>query len=288
MEEFVIQLDLMKILVESRGLVLKRLVCLVMAGMALAGLLSCRTVTPEAGSDLQPRAAIIDQLYLLSPNQAFIDKATGLLESYGFSVDVWQGEQVTVDFYREMAGYGYRLIILRAHGGIMLRVNQQGGAAVQEETFLFTGEIYQEGKHPTEQLSDRVQKALMTPDYPLVFAVNPSFIRKELGGSFNDTVVINMGCSSGYIDDLARAFVEKGVSAYLGWSATVTLKYVDEATLILLNKLVADEKMSEAVGQTMTIADRDPYYQSRLVLYPESVANKNLAELLKLERIPRS
>lgn len=271
---------------QLRRLAFQYLALLALAGLMLPGLMSCRPTTPEAVSSSQPRAAIVDQLYLLSPNPAFIEKATSQLEAYGFSVDVWQGGQVTVDFYREMASYGYHLIILRAHGGIMLRVSEKG-AAVQEETFLFTGETYQAGSHPIEQLSDRVQKALMTPDYPLVFAVTPGFIRKEFNGSFENTVVINMGCSSGYIDDLARAFVEKGASAYLGWNATVTLNYVDEATLILLDKLVTDEKVAEAAGQTMAIADRDPYYQARLTLYPQGAADKNLAELLQMEEKPR-
>ena len=153
---------------------------------------------------------------------------------------------------------------------------------------IFTGETYQVGKHLGQQLAGRVQKALMTTDYPLVFAINPEFIKEELRGSFDDTVVINMGCSSGYIDDLARAFEKKGASAYLGWSATVTLEYVDEATLALLEKLITEElSVAEAVNQTMAIAQRDPYYQARLRYYPDNAAGKNLGELLKLERSPR-
>lgn len=107
---------------------LKRVMYLVLlASAVLPLLLSCRPAAPDYVADLKPRAAIVDQLHILSPNPAFIDKAVDLLESYGFSVDVWEGEQVTVDFYRELASYGYRLIVLRAHGGIMLRVSEQGG-----------------------------------------------------------------------------------------------------------------------------------------------------------------
>lgn len=259
----------------------KCLVCLaLLASLILPWLLSCRPVALDYGDEPGPRAAIVDQLYLLSPNPAFIEKMVNILEAYGFSVDVWQGERVTVDFYREMASYGYRLIVLRAHGGIMLRVSERE-VAVQEQTFLFTGETYQAGKHPGQQLTDRVQKALMTPDYPLVFAVNPKFIKEEIKGGFDNTLIINMGCSSAYIDDLARAFVEKGVSAYLGWSATVTLEYDDDATVMLLEKLVTEElTVVEAIKQTMAVARRDPYYQARLSYYPDGAADKDLGELL--------
>jgi len=255
--------------------------------LVIATLLTSCGRSSAGQTETAPRAAIVDQLYLLSPNQSFIEKATGLLETYGFEVDVWQGEKVTVDFYRKLAGYGYRLIILRAHGGIMQQVSQEG-ISVREETYLFTGETYQSSAHPLEQLSGRLQKALMTQDYPMVFAVNSGFIRNELDGRFNNTVFINMGCSSGYIDDLASAFVDKGASAYLGWNATVTLSYVDEVTLILLKKLASGEKMSEAIKQTRAETGNDPYYQSRLTLYPGEAADKNLAELTRLPKSPAS
>jgi len=90
------------------------------------------------------KAAIIDQLYLLEPNSSFISEAAGLLESYGFAVDLWQGSEITVDFYRKLPSMGYKLIIFRVHSGLL--VNIQGGAAKAiETTYLFTFEnIYPE------------------------------------------------------------------------------------------------------------------------------------------------
>ncbi|TET88142.1 MAG: hypothetical protein E3J34_00925, partial [Dehalococcoidia bacterium] len=56
---------------------------------------------------------------MLKPNQAFIDKMTQVLEAYGFKVDTYQGDEVTVDFYRQLPTYGYNLIIFRAHSGLL-------------------------------------------------------------------------------------------------------------------------------------------------------------------------
>ena len=38
-----------------------------------------------------------------------------MLRDAGYSVSYYQGEQVTVDFYRELAARNYDLVILRVH-----------------------------------------------------------------------------------------------------------------------------------------------------------------------------
>ena len=74
--------------------------------LALPGLtLLCGCGAPNTDSSAEAKAAIIDQLYILRPNQAFIDEATGVLEDYGFSVDLYQGDEVTVDFFRELPSH---------------------------------------------------------------------------------------------------------------------------------------------------------------------------------------
>ncbi|GAI41148.1 unnamed protein product, partial [marine sediment metagenome] len=87
------------------------------------------------------KAAIVDQLYLLEPNPAFIDQAKAYLETSGFEVDIYQGEEVSVKFYRELPKYGYKLIIFRAHSGLMQR-QEDSQVMVKEATYLFTGEAY--------------------------------------------------------------------------------------------------------------------------------------------------
>jgi len=44
-----------------------------------------------------------------------------------------------------------------------------------------------------------------------------------------------MGCATAYQKDMAKAFVDKGASVYIGWSASVCLDYVDEATINLVD-----------------------------------------------------
>ena len=56
----------------------------------------------------QPKAAIVDQGSLAPtsrPNPVFVKKATAILIEAGFSVDYYPGEEVTVEFFRNLPSY---------------------------------------------------------------------------------------------------------------------------------------------------------------------------------------
>ena len=90
-----------------------------------------------------------------------------------------------------------------------------------------------------------------------------------------------MGCSSHYLGDMATAFVDKGASAYLGWSATVTLHYVDGATLNLFEGLFTDNLIIEqAASRTMADMGRDPYYGASLRYSPAGSGSRAVKELI--------
>ncbi len=241
-------------------------------------LASCRQ--PVASDGSAPKAAIIDQLSVLEPNSELIYQATAMLESAGFKVDVWQGKDVTVDFYRVLPQYNYKLIVFRVHSGILLSLD--GPQVVPSKTtYLFTGETYSTRKYVSEQLTDKVSNAMMSDKYPLVFAINSQFVTEDFKGSFNDTVIINMGCESFYLDDLATAFVKKGASFFVGWSTVVTLDYVDSATLDLLNNLcLKNMTVEQGVASTMAAAGTDPYYNTYLKHYPDEKGNQTIKAIL--------
>ena len=236
---------------------------------------------PAETNDSQPKAAIVDQLYLLEANQPFIDEATAMLESYGFAVDVWRGEEITVDFYRELPEHGYKLIVFRVHSGLLLAL-LTSGIVPSKKTYLFTGEEYTTAKYVSEQLTERVANAMMTTEYPLVFAVNSEFITEKMEGNFDDTVVIMMGCESYYLDDMAEAFIDKGASAYMGWSGVVSLEYVDKATLDLLGNLCT-ENLTVQYGVATTMADLgfDPHFRAYLKYYPEKSGHYTIRQLVE-------
>lgn len=236
--------------------------------------------SPHQGNGEGDRAAIIDQLYILEANPEFIAGATRILQSFGFKVDLWQGGDINVDFYRKLPSLGYRFIVLRVHSGLLLSL-EKGKVVPLETTYLFTAENYTRTRYVTEQLTDKVSNAMMQENFPLVFAVNSEFI-KAARGKFDRTVVLTMGCESYHYDDMPAAFVEKGASVYVGWSDVVTLEYVDKVMLELLDNLCT-ENMTIAQGITRTAADlgNDPYFDSYLKYYPSESGNMTIRELIR-------
>jgi len=174
-------------------------------------------------------AAIIDQLSSLQENEDFIGNVTKELEDYGFEVDLYQGGNITVDFYRELPTYGYKLIIFRAHSGIL----RQDGE-VMLRTVLFTNEPYSESGHPLEQVYEQVVMGGACEGCPMMFGITPKFVRaksvfgqdRDMEGRFDDTVIIMMGCSGIALPDLAEAFIDKGASVYPGIAAWTCITWM--------------------------------------------------------------
>jgi hypothetical protein len=226
------------------------------------------------------KAAIVDQLSSFRENDAFIANVTTELEDYGFAVDLYQGDNITVNFYRDLPSHGYKLIILRAHSGILEGENQ-----TYYKTSLFTNEEYSPLKYVTDQLDDRLFEASIAQGYPWVFSISAKFITKSMTKKFDNTVVIMMGCSGIYLTDLAEAFIGKGASAYLAWDASVELDYVDEATPYLIGQLCSENTtIKEAVDNTMNVIGPDPQHGADLQYYPSypsDIGDKTLEELIK-------
>jgi len=249
--------------------------------LAIAGIVAFVRIYPPGqpapGNMGTPRAAIVDQLYSLQPNPVFIDQVTQELEDYGFEVDLYQDDEVTVDLYRELPGYGYKLIVFRAHSGLLGEDEK-----VHVQTTLFTNEPYSGLKYSREQLDDRLVMASVGEGYPMVFGIPPKFVTKSMKGEFDDTVIIMMGCSGIFLPDLAKAFVDKGASAYFAWNATVNLDYVDKATPYLIGQLYSEQlTIKEAVDSTMDVIGPDPRYKAVLKYYPSGSGDKTLGELIK-------
>jgi hypothetical protein len=234
---------------------------------------------PSPDNTGQPRAAIVDQLYNIQPNEAFIAEVTSELEEYGFAVDLYQGDEVTVDFYRELPTHGYKLIIFRAHSGLLGE-----GDLYVPKTILFTNELYSPDRYPTEQAFDRLLMGGPGPGQPVMFGITASFVRRSMKEGFDDTAIIVMGCGGIYLEDLAQAFVEKGASVYLAWDLSVLLQYVDDATLYLIGQLCSENAtLEEAVDRTMQVKGPDPEYGAELQCYPSGTGNRTLEELVQVE-----
>jgi hypothetical protein len=219
----------------------------------------------------QLRAAIVDQLSLTLPNQAFIETATNILEEAGYTVNYYPGEEVTVEFYRNLPTCDCRIIILRVHSALV--------SAEKPPVTLFTSEPYSKTKYVYEQLTDQVGWVTYrfengTPKEPTYFGISPLFVKQSMNGRFQNTIVVMMGCNGLTYTDLAEAFIEKGANVYIGWTAPVLASHTDLATSSLLKHLFIEKRtIKQAIESTYRDSGADPTYNSLLLGYPKEASD---------------
>jgi hypothetical protein len=223
--------------------------------------------------DPELKAVIVDQVSLTFPNQTFIETAASALTGAGFTVDYFSGENVTVDFYRTLPTRGYGVVILRVHSA---------GYAVSGmrslELQLFTSEPYSETRYVPEQLRDEVGMVLYSSAQlpsEAYFGIGPNFVQQCMKDKFEGTIIILMGCDGLDGTQMANAFIEKGARTYISWNGSVSESYADQATIQLLQHLVAEgQTVKQAVENTMKEVGPDPAYNNTLEYYPLKSGNQ--------------
>jgi hypothetical protein len=216
------------------------------------------------GSGAGPRAAIVDHLSLTQPNPAFAETTTELLRQAGYTVDYYPGEQVTVEFYRQLPTLGHELLILRVHSAL-----GRVGDRLADWVTLFTSDSYDKTRFRTDQTKQRLSMVSYHEGGPQYFGVMPGFIKSSVKGDFEGATIVIMGCDGLSSDSMAEAFVEKGAEAVVAWDGLVSSTHTDTVTERLLQHLLVDGlTLSEAVAQTMAELGPDPSYDSVLQFYP--------------------
>ena len=197
-----------------------------------------------------PKAVILDGLYSESPNMTFSQILTDYLSAAGYTVDIFRGENVTIDLLRNIAGY--KVMVLRLHSAIHSDRN----------LYIFSGEPYTESKYTMEQLTGSVRKA-NTTEGKLYFAINIALLGNNKPDSLKDSTVVLMGCHGVSDQYSVDKLLESGVKTYFGWTGYVDLSHTDEATLVLVKALCL-EKLSpeQAVQEAMTEVGPDPLYET--------------------------
>lgn len=224
------------------------------------------------GNASQPKAAIVDQLTMESPNKTFTESATNILKQGGYTVDYYPAEKVTVDFFSSLPNCGYKIIVLRVHCGHNPEAQNLG---------FFTSEVYSSSKYVYEQLTDLLERvAFNNPPAegePTYFAINSAFVEGSMKGRFNGTTIIMMGCYGLEFPCMAAAFVDKGAKVYIGWSGLVSASHTDQATLTLLTHLILEQQTVRQAGEnTMNEVGPNPSSKSILGYYPDEAGEQTV------------
>ena len=253
------------------------LIGVIFAILLINSILNQPSTSQPVGSNFQPEAAIVGQLSLTFPNQTFIQTVTAILEQAGYSVDYYPGENVTVEFYRNLPEHGYKIVILREHSAL--------GSNLARPLALFTSEPYSTAKYVYEQLADQFVKVVYDANdsnSPAYFGVWPEFITNSMKGRFQKSVIFLMGCNGLTYNDTAKAFVDRGAEACIGWFGPVQASHTDEATANLLQHLLVEKReLKESVQETFQEVGPDPAYDSLLIYYPADAGQQTIENIGK-------
>jgi hypothetical protein len=237
----------------------------IVAAIALAVVLTSGGDGEGGASSAGKRAIIVDQLSLTVPNPDFISEASGTLAEAGYEVEYVSGENVTVDLYRCLPDRDFDIVILRVHAGITTEVDAETGEKTGTEyVSLFTGEPYDETRYPSEQLN-RLGAARYNEDSDPLFGIGPAFIEDSMEGDFGGALVVMMGCDGLRSQRTAEAFLDRGASAFVSWTQPISGPHTDNATSILLQRLLIEGKpVEQAVAETAAEVGPDPVYEGEL------------------------
>jgi len=202
-----------------------------------------------------PKVALLDQLSATLPDQSFIDTIRTELSSAGYSFDYYGPADVNVALFRDLPSKGYNLVIVRSH------------SAPGE---IFTAEPYSASSHVWEQITDQVGRGVI--DGQSYFTITYQFVRQSMRGSFPDSLILVMGCSSLYETNIAQAFLNRGAAAYVGWDGSVNVVQTDKSAETLLGHLADGKTVRDSVSLTTAQLGSDPVYGGHLSYFDSKVA----------------
>jgi hypothetical protein len=265
----------------SKDIAVPFLVTVILATALLIALPAVLKISSRSGadSDSVPKAAIVDQLGILYPNPELIQGMSEELEACGFNVTVFSKDEVSVDLYSRLPEYDFHLIVFRAHSDIIETDKNT------YRTILNTNESYSKYEYTLHQLSDRVISARAIDSEDVNFVISSDFISGFDRNSLDGSVIIVMGCGSLASPDMARAFVDKGALAYVGWNERVSLHHIDDVTLNLLHNLCSNKlSIKESLARTIEEKGVDPEYKSYPLYYPKGGGSYGISTALNCKQ----
>nr|MEB3859607.1 hypothetical protein [Desulfurococcales archaeon] len=223
----------------------------------------------DAGEPRARRALLYDSLYREYPNEPLLDRVVGILEGAGYEVDVFLGENATLDPLYRLEEYD--IVIFRAHGAF----NEEEKAQYPRGAYIYTGLYLSEALRmysgqPVRWIDEGLMaKGIIPPpgvrlsaeelsSLPRYLTLSPKFFQ-EVADVREGAVVLFFGCFGMDDDSLASVFLSKGARAYISWKGNVTWVYMDQVLPLVL-EMVVDGNLDGIEGSV----DPDPYTGSTL------------------------
>lgn len=208
----------------------------------------------------ESKAVLVDGIAFTDPNPKFTRSVKEILSKANITLDIYDGEEVTINLLRKIGGYG--LIILRLHSAIDER---------SRLLYIFSAEKFDSEEYELRYGENSLEYKLRAVRKGITFRNESYFaLRADLLGDLSDkglngSIVILMGCNGTNSQQIISNLFRRGVKAVIAWDGYVDLNHTDEITVELL-KAVYEEHMDfcEAVEKVMDDGGADPLWKSKL------------------------
>ncbi len=217
-------------------------------------------------------ASIVDQLAIQKDfaylTREFNTSCTSLLNASSFTTKYYTGEEITVNFYKDLPSKAGKIVVLRAHSAV-----RNNSVYVD----LFTSEPFVRGKH--EEIGDQLSRGIfLYPPNDEFFAINPTFVQNQINpsmrGAFDKSLIIMMGCDSLNETTMAEALVSRGAKVIIGWTRKVDLADSDNSTLRFLSYVLAENPYTIGAAVS-TVNSFNHSFGAQLDFYPKNDEIRN-------------
>jgi hypothetical protein len=215
---------------------------------------------PASGGSSGPTSrsiALIDQMGGFDPDPSFVGTLRSIASTAGYGFEYYSPEAATIDTFIHLPSENYALILLRAHGTILL----QG-----EPSTIAVSDQYSQSRRVEDQLSDRLMAVRV--GNTTYFGLTAAFIADDLCGQFPHSLILAMGCATMAENYLASAFVQRGAQAFVGWNYGVSVIQTDTTFASLVGLLLTGKSLGPAVQTAMKEGGFDPS-PATLLYYPD-------------------
>jgi hypothetical protein len=222
---------------------------------------------------ISQKAAVIDTLRDDWPPISTPDDIINLLKGAGYDIDDIQNDSANLKFFSTLDDNEYGVVFIRSHGG-MMNVAGDDKLHIMVRPF-FTSFPPASGYSGVGVFT--VGTDVLPQGYAYAYAFNDGFVKQYMNNrNFPNSLFHLLVCHGGNPlakDDMIKAFIDRCVGCYTGWTANASLAHGDPAAVQFF-KVLCDSNanppntVADAINQiTSSGHSPDPQTSAVLVAY---------------------
>ncbi len=180
---------------------------------------------------ISQRAAVIDTLRDDWPPVSTPDNIITSLQAAGYDIDNIQNDNASLQFFSTFDDNQYGVVFIRSHGG-MINIAGDDKLHIMVRPFFAT---FPPASGYTGVSVFTVSTDVLPQGYAYAYAFNDGFVKQYMNNKhFPNSLFHLLVCHGGNPlaqNDMIKAFLDRGVGCYTGWTKNASLAHGDPAAV---------------------------------------------------------